>query len=459
MYSMSKVILTGVTPSGSGLHVGNYFGAIKPLVELGQSGNRVYCFVSDLHALTTVQNRSQLENNLRSLILDYLACGLQAPQFIFFRQSQVSAHSELAVILANYVSLGQMKRMHAYKDKLQKNADQGAINLGLFNYPVLMAADILLYNADLVPVGIDQKQHLEIARDIAQKFNQVNHCQTFTLPQPLIDESLGKIVGTDGQRKMSKSLGNVIGIFDDPTIIEKQIMSCYTDPHRQHATDKGRVEGNPVFFYHDLWNTDKKEVATLKAWYREGKIGDVAVKQALCKAHHQYFAAARQTREYLASHPEEVEKILARGAGLARLQAELNLAKVKKAVGLQVNFSLEPLLFSPTYQRPLVNFEHFLQLEMRVGKVIAASAPKWSKKLIKQQVDFGTLGQKTIFSALRSWFTPEDFLQKSFVYVTNIPERKMGEEVSQGMILAVVDEKGAPVRWEIAGAAPGTLVG
>lgn len=456
---MAKTILTGVTPSGNSLHIGNYFGALKPLLELGKQGNQVYCFVSDLHALTTILQRSALEQNIRGIVLDYLACGFADPNFIFFRQSQVSAHSELAVILANFVSLGQMKRMHAYKDKLAKQAESEQINLGLFNYPVLMAADILLYQPQLVPVGADQKQHLEIARDIADKFNRLTKTTTFTLPEPHIDENLGKIIGTDGQRKMSKSLGNIISIFADEAVIEKQIMSCFTDPKRHHTNDPGTVEGNPVFFYHDLWNDNATEVAQLKAQYRAGEVADVAVKQALFKAHQRYFAPLRAKREYLQAHPQEVEMILRRGSALARLIANLNLAKAKKALGLMVDFSPLTEEFFTSNCLPPISFEHFTQVELRIGKVIAASAPSWSKKLIEQRVDFGDLGEKTIFSALRSWYAPEDFIGKSFIYLTNIPKRKMGDYWSEGMILAVTDQTGTPFRFAVDKVAAGTLVG
>lgn len=445
---MSKIILSGVTPSGSGLHIGNYFGMLKPLVELGQK-NQVYCFVSDLHALTTVQDPKTLSANIRNVISSYLACGVDAENFIFFRQSQVPQHCEMSTILSNFVGLGQMKRMHAYKDKLGKGADAANINMGLFNYPILMAADILVYNADAVPVGADQKQHLEIARDIAQSFNKTVKKEVFKLPEPLIDGDVGKIVGTDGQRKMSKSLQNVIGIFDDYDVIEKQIMNCFTDSQRKHAADPGTVEGNPVFVYHDLWNENKEEVADLKRRYREGKVGDVEVKQALLRAHRRYFAPLREKKAFYDAHPEEVEKILARGRALASLKASQVLQTAKKALGLEVNFASKPLETDPFYSRPLIDFEQFMKVEMRVGKVLQASLPDWSDKLIEQKVDFGPkIGQKTIYSALRAHFTPEDFVGKQFVYATNLLPRKMGPGVSEGMIIAVESGNGVE-RWQV----------
>lgn len=457
---MSEIILTGVTPSGNNLHLGNYFGALKPLVDLGKAGNLVYCFVSDLHALTTVQDKTKLKNNIKEIVLDYLACGVEGDHFVFFRQSQVPQHCQLQTILNNYVSLGQMKRMHAYKDKLEKGASGESINLGLFNYPVLMAADILLYAADKIPVGADQKQHVEIARDICDNFNRAVGKVVLKKPAPLIDEDLGKIVGTDGERKMSKSLGNIIGIFDDDKIIEKQIMSCYTDPSRLKATDPGHIEGNPLFTYHDLINDDKKEVAELKRRYAVGEVGDVEVKEKLIAAHHRYFAPLRERRAYLAANPLVVEQILARGAGLASLTAQKTLAAVMTAVGLEVSFGKQSFTFDKTMAWPLVSIADFAKLELRVGQVIDANNPEWSEKLIEQRVDFGPqIGQKTIYSALRAWYQPADFVGRKLVYVTNLPARKMGEHLSEGMIVAIEGDD-RPERWEVSEqVAVGSIVG
>ncbi len=182
---MKQRILSGITPSGKGLHIGNYFGAVKPQVEL-QDKYETYYFIADLHALTTVKDNETLENNIREVILDYLALGLDPQKCVFFRQSQVPAHAQLAVILANYTPYGQMKRMHAFKDKLQKGVRVDSINMGLFNYPILMAADILLYKPYGVPVGADQKQHVELTRDIAENFNRTYKKKVFPLPKPLI---------------------------------------------------------------------------------------------------------------------------------------------------------------------------------------------------------------------------------------------------------------------------------
>lgn len=332
---MIKRIVSGITPSGNALHIGNYFGAVKPQIELQENSEyETHYFVADLHALTTVQDRAKLESNIRGVVLDYLALGLDPAKCIFFRQSQVAAHSQLAVVLGNYIGLGQMKRMHAFKDKLQKGSDVDIINMGLFNYPILMAADILLYKPFGVPVGEDQRQHVELARDIAENFNKTYQTDFFNLPEPLISKNLGRIIGTDGMRKMSKSLGNTIGIFEDGVIIKKQIMGCFTDPNRKKATDPGQVEGNPVFIYHDLINQNKSEVEELKRRYRLGQVGDVEVKEKLFLAHQQFFAQARAKRRELLGDQKLVEKILIDGAKKAQLVAGQTLAEVYKIVGI-----------------------------------------------------------------------------------------------------------------------------
>ena len=329
----NKRVVSGITPSGSSLHIGNYFGAIKPQIAL-QNQMETFYFVADLHALTTVKNKEELKRNIKNVVLDYLALGLDPDKCVFFRQSDVPQHSQMAVVLGNFVTYSHMKRMHAFKDKLQKRENEESINMGLFNYPILMAADILLYKPNGVPVGEDQRQHIEITRDIAESFNRAYGKEMLILPEPVISSDTGRIMGTDGTRKMSKSLGNVIEIFADETVIKKQIMSCFTDPNRLKSTDPGKVEGNPVFVFHDLFNEDKVEVEELKKRYREGTVGDVEVKEKLFVAHQRYFAAAKAKRNELISNPELVEKILKDGANKAIGVASKTLSEVYENIGM-----------------------------------------------------------------------------------------------------------------------------
>jgi len=327
-------VLSGITPSGNQLHIGNYIGAVKPQFDLSEKTEASYYFVADLHALTTVQDREKLESNIVNNVLDYIALGLDVEKSVYFRQSDVLEHSQLAIVLANYVSFGLTNRMHAFKDKLAKGVAKESINMGLFNYPILMAADILLYKPDGVPVGEDQRQHIEFARNVAKSFNKT-HQETFPIPEPLIGKgNEGKVVGTDGERKMSKSLNNQIDIFSDEAVIRKQIMGCFTDPNRVRATDPGKVEGNPIFIYHDLINDDKKEVEGIKDRYRKGKVGDVEVKERLFKAHMRLFKEARKKRKELEKKPEIARKVLKDGAEKAREFAKETLAEVYKIIGI-----------------------------------------------------------------------------------------------------------------------------
>ncbi|MBI3955523.1 tryptophan--tRNA ligase, partial [Candidatus Gottesmanbacteria bacterium] len=357
-----KRFLSGITPSGDGtLHIGNYLGAVKQFIDLSVDHD-CYLMVADLHALTTIQNKEQLQKNTETLILNELALlvgelGFTLPNITFFRQSDVPMHAELQTILNNVTPLGLIKRAHAYKDKLAKETALDEINMGLFNYPVLMAADILIYKSDLVPVGRDQKQHIEIARDIAESFNKI-YCgdpsttstplstsslrtrksAVFPLPEPYIPEDVAVVLGTDGKRKMSKSLGNIISIFEDEEVIKKQVMGTFTDPTRIHATDPGHLEGNMVFTYLDFFGV-KKDVEALKSRYQAGKVTDVEVKNYLFESLLKYFAKARESYKELNSNPDKVSKILKDGVEKARRMTEKTLTEVREVIGLTNKYS------------------------------------------------------------------------------------------------------------------------
>ena len=326
-------VVSGITPSGKALHIGNYFGAVKQHIELQDQIEQTFYLIADLHALTTVKDKQTLESNIQNVILDYLALGLDPEKCTFFRQSDVPSHSQLAVVLANYISFAHMQRMHAYKDKLTQ-IEASNINMGLFNYPILMAADILLYKPDAIPVGEDQRQHVELTRDIAESFNKTYHCDLFLLPEPLISKETGKIIGTDGKRKMSKSLGNIIGIFDEENLIKKQIMSCYTDPSRKRSSDPGHIDGNPIFIYHDLINENKSEVADLKRRYLSGQVGDVEVKEKLIAAHLKYFKLAREKRVTFLKNPSYINDLLKKGAAKASKVATKTMQEVYQTIGI-----------------------------------------------------------------------------------------------------------------------------
>jgi len=327
---MDKTIVSGVKPTGS-LHLGNYFGAIKQHIELQNAGGKTVFFIADLHALTTVKDRKVMEENVLNLAINYISLGIDPEKTIFFRQSEVKEHSELSVILANYITHAQMQRMHAYKDIISKN-DQANLNMGIFNYPILMAADILVYRPDGVPVGMDQKQHVELTRDIAENFNKTYGIEFFKLPEPLINKESSKIIGTDGKNKMSKSKNNVISIFEDEEVIRKQIKSCYTDPLRIKATDPGHIEGNTVFVYLEALNY--KDLEELKTKYTKGSISDMEVKEILFNTYIEYFKVAREKRAHYLSNLDEIRAILDDGAKRASQIAENTLKEVLNITGL-----------------------------------------------------------------------------------------------------------------------------
>lgn len=434
-----KRILSGITPSGDGsLHIGNYLGAVRQFKKLSETHDR-FLFVADLHALTTIQDKAQLQKNIETLILNELALLGDLKNITFFRQSDVPQHTELQSILNNVTPLGLLKRAHAYKDKLAGNEKEEDINVGLFSYPMLMAADILLYKPDLVPVGKDQKQHIEITRDIAGRFNKVFKKQVFKLPEPYIPEEVAVIMGTDGKRKMSKSLGNIIGIFENEEIIRKHVMSTYTDPTREHTTDPGHVEGNMVFTYLEFFG-EKAKVDQLKKLYVKGQVSDIEVKNYLFESLMKTFEKAREKYQDLKDHPEKVKKILEEGANKARAVAASTMGEVRDAIGLVNKYSL----ISQRYHVPFhdsdekITIDEFARMDMRVGKVIEAKNKEGSEKLIRLVVDVGEEKPRVIFAAVRPFdYTPEFFAGKQFFFITNLAPRKIMDEYSQGMIMAV----------------------
>ncbi len=324
---MGRRILTGIQPSGI-LHIGNYFGAMKASIELqNQNPGDTYLFIADLHSLTVNPKPEDLRMRIRRLALDYLACGLDPEKTAFFRQSDIQGVCELTWILNTITGLGLLERAHSYKDKIAK----GFIpNNGLFSYPVLMAADILLYKSNAVPVGKDQKQHLDITRDIAIKFNQM-YREVFVIPEPIISESVAVIPGTDGQ-KMSKSYNNTIELFGNEKAIRKKIMSIPTDSTPME--DPKDPDKCNIFALFKLFSNEQ-QVADLAAKYRAGNFGYGHAKQALFEAYMDYFAPMRRRREELEKEPGYIDEVLRKGAEKANAVAAQTMDEVYRAVGLR----------------------------------------------------------------------------------------------------------------------------
>jgi tryptophanyl-tRNA synthetase len=321
-----KILLSGVKPTGRP-HIGNYFGAMKQFVDL-QNDYQALVFVADLHALTTTRDAKQLKQDTLDLVIDYLAIGLDPEKVIFYKQSEVLEHANLAWIFNCLTTMPYLARAHAYKDAEAKNKE---VNVGLFDYPILMAADILLYDADVVPVGADQKQHVEIARDTAEKFN-FNYGETFKLPEPLIMENVKTIVGLDGQ-KMSKSYGNTIPLFAEEIELKRLVMTIKTDS--KGVEEQKNPEECNIFALHKLF-TPADQLAEIKKRYVEGGIGYKESKDLLFESINNYLKPLREKRAEIAKDPAKVIAILKKGAELARAKAQAKMADVNAKVGIDL---------------------------------------------------------------------------------------------------------------------------
>jgi len=318
-------ILSGIQPSGQ-LHLGNYLAMMRPMIRFQEEG-QLFCFIVNYHALTTVQEGKTLRQGTLDAAMDFLALGLDPDKSIFWVQSDVPEVVELAWILSCVTSMGLLERCHSFKDKIARGL---VPNHGLFAYPVLMAADILLYQAHLIPVGKDQKQHVEVARDIAGSFN-FQYGDTFVLPEARIDPDVATVPGLDGQ-KMSKSYGNTIEIFGEPNILRKKVMSIVTDATPVEAPKD--PDKCTVFQLYRLLATPE-EAQALADRYRQGGMGYAEAKSLLFETVDRHFTPFRQRRQELAHEREKVERILQEGAEKARAIASRTLRKVRRKTGLE----------------------------------------------------------------------------------------------------------------------------
>ena len=316
--------ISGIQPSGK-LHIGNYFGMMKPAIEM-QKEHETFLFIADYHALTSVNDPNILKNLIRDAVLDFLACGINPENVCLYKQSDVPQVHELSWFLSILAPMGLLERCHSYKDKIAKGLDS---THGLFSYPILMAADILSIEASIVPVGKDQKQHVEVTRDLAAKFNNI-FGEVFRLPNPLINNRVSSIPGIDGQ-KMSKSYNNVIGIFESDEILDKKVKKIITDS--KNIEDKKDPDSCNIFSLYKLFSNadEQRELANN---YYAGGMGYGYAKDILLKKINQYFEPMREKRLELESDYDYVEDILKDGAQKASLIASDVLKNVKAAVGL-----------------------------------------------------------------------------------------------------------------------------
>ena len=330
---LKKRILTGDRPTGP-LHLGHYVGTLKNRVAL-QKTYDCFFIIADLHTLTTAPTKekiSQVNKNVHDLVLDYLSVGIDPDHSLIYRQSLIPEVTYLSLLFSMLVTVPRCQRVPTLKEVMHDLHIQKP-TLGLLTYPVLQAADILMVKGDLVPVGKDQESHIEVTREIARDFNRL-YAQIFPVPRALIGD-IGTLPGTDGQAKMSKSIGNCFYLSDDKATVIKKVMGMYTDPKRIRATDPGQVEGNPVFVYHDAFNPHREEVADLKSRYLAGKVGDIEVKEKLAQAINNFLDPLRARRAKYEKNPNLVDQIIKKGSKKVRLEAQKTLSQALSAMGLQ----------------------------------------------------------------------------------------------------------------------------
>ncbi|MEM7051935.1 MAG: tryptophan--tRNA ligase [Acidobacteriota bacterium] len=325
-------ILTGDRPTGK-LHLGHYVGTLVNRVRLHQE-YETFLIIADTHMLTTKNRRDDIvasADNARHLVLDCLAAGIEPGAVTFYLQSAIPEVAEMNLIFQNLVTVPRLERIPSLKE-MAAGAQKAEMPYGLLGYPVLQAADVLCVRSHLVPVGKDNAAHIEVTREIARRFNHL-YGEVFPIPEVMIGD-VPSLVGTDGQAKMSKSLGNAIFLSDDAKTVRKKVMSMYTDPNRVRADIPGTVEGNPVFAYHDAFNPDTAQVDALKARYREGSVGDVEVKERLAEALEAFLAPIRERRERFASQTGLVDQLIFEGTQKTRQEVQATLLAMKKAMGL-----------------------------------------------------------------------------------------------------------------------------
>lgn len=330
---MKKRILTGDRPTGK-LHLGHYVGTLKNRVML-QNDYETFIIVADLHTLTTKPEKEHIQKinqNIKDLMLDYLAAGLDPKKVVFYRQSQVPEVTYLHLLFSMLVSKERLERMPTLKEVMRDLKIENA-SLGLLSYPVLQSADILMVRANLVPVGKDQEPHVELTHEIANRFNKM-YGHVFPEPEALIGNESITLVGTDGKTKMSKSLGNCIYLSDSVEEVKNKVMSMYTDPNRVHGDEPGQIEGNPVFIYHDLFNPNKEEVEDLKLRYLKGTVKDVEVKEKLVSAINAFLEPMRTRRAEFEKDISLIDQILKDGTARARAEAAKTLELAREAMGL-----------------------------------------------------------------------------------------------------------------------------
>lgn len=334
---MKQVVLTGDRPTGK-LHLGHYIGSLKRRLELQKSDSyRSFVMIADMQALTdNAHDPDKIRRSLVEVALDYLSVGLDPAITTIFVQSQIPALSELTMYYMNLVSISRVERNPTVKTEIKQKTFSGGVPAGFVVYPISQAADITAFKAKFVPVGVDQLPMIEQAREVVRSFNTTYQTDCLVEPEAIIpkDDLSGRLPGTDGNAKMSKSLGNGIYLSDDQDTVKRKVMSMYTDPGHIHVDDPGKVEGNTVFQYLDVFGEDKRRIAELKERYQAGGLGDVTVKQYLFEVLDELLSPIRQRRRELAEDLPAVYRVLLEGSRRANAVAEQTLAEVRQAIGV-----------------------------------------------------------------------------------------------------------------------------
>ena len=331
MTTERKRILTGIRPTGS-LHLGHYAGALEQWVRL-QEEYECFFLIADYQVSDYADDIDRVRKAVFEVALDWLAVGLDPERSHYVIESMVPEHAELTIWLSWYIGMGRLQRNPTLKDEMaQLEAKTNSIPVAFFTYPIMQVANILLPKAHLVPTGADQSPHVEMTREVARRFNRM-FGDVFPVPEGLVGR-VPRLVGLDGNAKMSKSLENSIDLKDDEETVTRKVMGMFTDPTRIHATDPGHVEGNPVFMYHDAFNTDTEEIQDLKDRYVAGKVGDVEVKQKLARALNAFLDPIRDRRARYESNPALVKEALGAGTDHARAVAAETMAEVRSALRL-----------------------------------------------------------------------------------------------------------------------------
>jgi tryptophanyl-tRNA synthetase len=443
---MKPTILTGIKNSGR-LHIGSYLGAIKPMINLQKnkvkSGEfQMNMFIPDLHTLTVPTDYAELKRFMLDSIKLYIACGLDVNDVNthLYRQSRVSAHSELTWLLNCFTGFGELSRQTQFKDRHGKGSE---VSVGLFDYPVLMAADILLYNAQYVPVGDDQRQHLELARDLAIRVNN-KFGEIFTIPDEIkkqvqfagLEKSLRIMSFSNPTNKMSKSVTDprgTIDLLDSPAEARKKIMSAETDSLASVNYDPVNQPGisNLIEVYANFKGLSLMEAeAKFKGSERYGDLKK-EVADVVCEFLEDIQAKFNDVSD------EEVLAMLEKGEAMVRATADKTLFRMQRALGLRSK-NEKPILDKP----PLVTFEDFSKISMKAGRVIKAEKVEGMDKLIKLNVDIGEGELREIITGMSEFYDPEHFIDKQLLFVCNIPARKMGNGESNGMLLALRGDDG-----------------